>query len=684
MKSTSDNKKIIFFTYRNFLISFLIPCILLGLTQLIFYLVNSSYFNLEQEKLSSILLGNFVFIMSACSMYLAPFILFSICPILSFKKIKYNPIRYFKNIFWILPTFLILILNLIDVFWYQTVGERSSWQHVDTFLAIVDKTGFIISCLKTYWPALLLTIIVIVLLGWFINSIDRSIKDKKLNYIISTKSLILEVFLMMVVIAVCAASIRGLTGSPLRTIHASKFVNFKNMDIVLNTPYIMIKTVGKKIIHRVNFFPDNELQSIFNPEKSYPSLKTSSDPDSLCLKKYAPQIKNIVLIQMESMGAEYLSSFNSGISYAPFLDSLIKKSITYQGWANGSLTKEAPISVVSSFPNYGAGGGNRSIIVSTHFHTSLHSIAQELKKLSYDTMFFFGDENGSQYLDIFALNSGFDHYYGMNEYNKAHPGNSDFIKGTLGITDGPFLEYSLETIDSIHKQSLKPFITYITTTTAHFPFLIPTEYDSILEPGPLPIHKAIRYADRALESFFKKAATMSWYNETMFILFADHTSLSQGGFWITDKGKRTIPIIFFIPSMSEDCHIFSSKLAQQVDIFPTLLDFFNIKTKIVSYGNSLMDKNHMDLGLFNDGKAHILQVEDYLIKCIDNCNQVELYNIKQDPLAKSNLYNNLDDDTTQKEKMINLVRFAKATIQQFTNRLIDGKTTVSSNDDSNK
>lgn len=672
----NDNQKILLLSYRNFLISFFSTFLLLGITQIVFYLYNSSYFNIKHESILNIILGNLVFILATCSMFLAPFIICSVCPILSFIKFRFDIVKYLKMIFWIIPTFTILIINLIDVFWYQTIGERSSWQHVDTFLSLADKLGFTLACLKTYWPALLITICSTVGFIYFLNYLDKSIKRKNYTYRITKKSILEEFILLAIVLICCIYSIRGLGKSPLRAIEASKFVDLKNMDVVLNTPYILIKTVGKDVIHRLDFYDQEELSSIFNPEKSFPTRQDSKDPDSLCLKKYSPSIKNIVLIQMESMAAEYLSTFNKQTSYAPFIDSLIQKSITYHGWANGRQTKEAPISVAASFPNLVPIGGNRNLLASNHFHTKFHSLAEEFKKLSYDTLFFFGDDNGSNYVDTFALNVGFENYYGKKEYNAAFPGNKDFMEGSLGIVDEPFLQYTLSIIDSTYKEHQKPFLSYIVTTTAHFPFLIPEKYEKSLPAGPLPILKPLRYSDIALEKFFNEASKKPWYQETLFVLFADHTSMSQGGVWATDKGKRQIPIIFFIPSLSKDCMMVSPKIAQQIDIFPTIIDMFGINTKMVTYGDSLLDSKHINLGLYNDGKTHLINVDNYLVKCINNCQKVEIFDTDKDPFTKSDLTNDPNTNESEKKKLDEFTRFSKAIIQQFTNRILDKKTTI--------
>ena len=189
-----------------------------------------------------------------------------------------------------------------------------------------------------------------------------------------------------------------------------------------------------------------------------------------------------------------------------------------------------------SFPDFSKVG--RTLLSSNHFNVKLYSLAEELKKIGFITMFFFGDENGSQYIDTFSQLAGFENFYGKDEYDKDNPGNSDFIKGSFGLLDEPFLKYSVEKMDSIFKEKQSPFISYIVTTTAHFPFLIPQKYQSQFPQGPLSIHQSIRYSDYALEQFFNKASSSPWYKDTLFILFADHTSQSQGGFWATDKQKQ--------------------------------------------------------------------------------------------------------------------------------------------------
>ncbi len=672
-----SNKRSILLRYRNWLILYFTSVLLLGISQFIFYLYNRNYFNLEGEHILSIIQGNMVFLLSSCSMCLSIFTLLFLFPVVSFIDYKNKILHYICSFFWIFPTILMLIINLIDTFWYPVIGERSTYKHIDVFLSVTDKFSFVLSCIKTYWIGFIVLIGIILLGVLLYSSLNNNLKNKHIYYRFSILSVCIEFTLLILVVLFMSYTIRGKGRNPLRSIRASKYVSFKNMDIVLNSPYTLIKTLGKSSLKRVNFFSQEELSSIYNPQVSFPTPKDSNDPSTLCLSKYAPSIKNIVFIQMESMSAEYLKAYGATESWAPFLDSLIKKSISYQGWANGSTTKEAPISVVSSFPNFSKDG--RTLLSSNNFNTKLHSIAKEFKKISYDTLFFFGDENGSQYIDSFARIAGFDSFYGKNEYDRDNPGNKDFLKGSFGLLDEPFLQYVIKKIDSTYKKNQKPFLSYLATSTAHFPFLIPQKYQEKFSQGPLSILQSIRYSDYALEQFFKKASLSSWYEDTLFILFADHTSESSGGWWSTDKQKQAIPLLFYIPKSEKDttCHILSQKTVQQIDIFPTLLDMFKIKTNIITYGTSLFDSKHKNTGLFYNGVAHLFYIEDYLIKCIDNCNSMEIFNVRQDPLNKTDIYPNISKLPPDEKRVIQgYIELTKATVQQFINRMIDGNTTT--------
>jgi phosphoglycerol transferase MdoB-like AlkP superfamily enzyme len=191
----------------------------------------------------------------------------------------------------------------------------------------------------------------------------------------------------------------------------------------------------------------------------------------------------------------------------------------------------------------------------------INSLASLLEEKGYHTSFFHGAPNGSMGFQAFMNLAGVDHYYGMTEY-----GNDDDFDGLWGIWDEKFLQFYARKLNEFPQ----PFVSSFFSVTSHHPFKIPDEFEDTFKGGPLPIHKCVEYTDYGLRQFFKRASKMPWYENTLFVITADHTSSNiQFPEHRTAWGFYSIPIIFFKPDHSVQGR--DSVIAQQIDIMPSLL-----------------------------------------------------------------------------------------------------------------
>ena len=667
------NRSLIASSYKVFSIKYFLSFILLALTQLIFWLVNRSYFSTGNESVWMILLGNIVFILSTLSVYLCLFILLSTLPVVSLKFFRYGSVYHKLTSFvWLIPTFLMVLLNLVDVFWYPTMGSRSNLSQFMVFLGIESKFSFVFSIIKTYIIPIGVLLFVFYLLIRFCRRIDRAFYKSKVEecYRFSWYSVIVQTVLFLLIVSGSVLFYRGYYKRCLRPIHAAFFSSLKNTDLVLNTPYILFRTYAKKRTVRINFFSQDRVNELFNIERTFPTQTNHLNPVLKCVKDSG--VKNIVILQIESLGAEYFNTYNPESHYTPFLDSLIKKSVSWKGWANGNHTMAAPLSVNSSFPQYDM---DRYFLKSERSNTVMDSLSQILHDKGYDTSIFFPDENGSMYLDVYAKQAGFNSYYGKNEYDEDNPGNGDFPEGSLGVLDEPFLKFSAKKIDETYRKNHKPFYSYIITTTSHYPYVIPDKYKKIFPPGTLSIHQSIQYVDNALRQFFDLVSDKEWSSSTLFIVVADHTSESRGGVWKTSRGQHMIPIIFHIPGSG--CSGTVPMLVSQVDIFPTILDLLEIESKIMAYGRSIFDPAHENMGLASGSLSHMFMLDNYFVECFERCQRIEVFDTLKDPLHQNNLMNHIDTlPELQKKMILNVVDRAKASIQLYNNRFLDRKVRV--------
>ena len=207
-------------------------------------------------------------------------------------------------------------------------------------------------------------------------------------------------------------------------------------------------------------------------------------------------------------------------------------------------------------------------------------LAGILAKEGYETAFFHGAQNGSMGFQAFAQKIGFQRYYGRTEY-EASQGKDDF-DGTWAIWDEPFLQYYANEMSNMKQ----PFMTTLFTASSHHPFAIPEKYKKQFPEEELEIHKCIRYTDMAIGRFFETASRQPWFNNTIFVLTSDHTNMSNHAEYQTDLGGFCSPIIIYEPEREPQLQ---DKIAQQIDILPTVLGMLGYQKPYFGFGIDLLN-----------------------------------------------------------------------------------------------
>lgn len=596
--------------------------------RILFLLFNKSYF---PEITPKIFFGGIIYDLSAIGFINLFFIVLHLIP--GSYKYKPNYQNRLKIAFFIV-NIIFIATNFVDFEYFKFTGRRSSFGLI-TANGMENEIGKLIPLfLITYWY-LPLGFIVLSIIIWKLLSKPKTVSEiEKL-----TKREIVQqsIMLLLALLLGLLFSRGGFSTKPIRIVDAVNYSSLGNTALVLNTPFSIIKTFGKKeTLTDPHFYSNEELNKIFNPVQI-------THPSGLQTKK------NLIIIILESFGDENIHQ-----GYTPFLDSLITKSYYFKnGFANGKVSIDAVPSTMSSIPSL----MNTPIISSGYSLNEVYGLPKILKKQGYSTSFFHGAFNGSQNFDQYCKVAGFDNYYGKNEYPKE--GSFD---GTWGIFDEEFLQFFCNKVNTFKS----PFFASLFTISSHIPFTIPNKYKGKFSKGTTEIHESIGYTDYSLRQFFHKAKLQNWYNNTLFVFTADHTSATGKGKYTTNVGKFRIPIFFFDPSNKEFKGVIEKNF-QQVDILPSVLDYLNVKDTIVSYGKSYYsDKDFVVTYL--DNVYNYINGNYYL--AFDGQKSIGLYNFKTDPLLTKNLL--------KKEPIIksNMEKFIKAYIQSFNDRVNSNQLTA--------
>ncbi|WP_394777044.1 LTA synthase family protein [Flavobacterium sp.] len=621
---TNYKKSIALFLKRFFLI-----IVIYQFSRLLFFFMN---LNLFENFTFQTFLGGLIFDIAAIAYINIIFLIAHLLP----GNFKYTPAyqKYLKISFYV-ANLMFIATNFIDIIYYRFTGRRSTFGMITAKGMEHEAMGLIPSFLKEFWYIWLIFIIISFLFWKLIPNLNKNLVPQKLT---RKDYYIKYTYLLFSIIIILLASRGGFRKKPIKIVDGIKYGALSNTALVLNTPFTILKTITKKEdIDNVKYFDNNELVSIYNPVIS---LK----PKNAAVKK------NVVILILESFGNE-----NIARGQTPFLDSLITKSYYFKnGFANGKVSIDAVPSILSSIPSL----MNNSFISSSYSLNKINGLPKIFKKEGYNTSFFHGAFNGSQNFDQYAKVAGFDHYFGKDQYT-----GKEAFDGKWGIFDEEFLQFYATKLSSFKQ----PFFSSLFTISSHNPYVIPDKYKEKFPKGTTDIQESIAYTDYALREFFKTAKKQSWYKNTLFVLSSDHTS--SGGNKDIDKtniGKFRIPILFFDPSNPKLIGV-DEKNFQQIDIMPSILDYLNIKTDMVSFGKSYKSKQSFVV-YYLQGTYHYIK-DDYYLAFANN-QTIGLYDWKKDVLLKNNLMKKDPSKVKEYEK------FLKAYIQSFNERVTSNKLAI--------
>lgn len=573
------------------------------------------------------------------------FILLSILPFFINTHKKYQ-----KGLFWLyfISNLSLYSLNFIDFIYYKYNFSRLTLAAWDIIKHEESKGGMLFRFVITYWHVFILYILTCALWVFLYNRVkiknDTQIKSK-VGYVLKS------ILGVLIVATLCVGGIRGdfkKSTRPINLVDANRHVaKIQQADLVLNSTFTFLRTLGVKTFKKQDFNISNEvIEESFKPIKFYSSNN--------------PSKPNIVLIITESLGREYCGAFNKHlnikdyVSYTPFLDSLANHSMIYtNAYANGYKSIHGMSSVLSGIPSF-----KDAFTSSPYAKQKIESMVSCLKEKGYDTSFFHSAPNGSMGFLGYGNILGFDHYYGMTEY-----GNDADFDGSWGIWDEPFMQFMNTTIS----KKKQPFFSTIFTVSSHEPYVVPEKYKDKFPKGNIPMHQCVGYTDFAFKQFFNAAKKEPWFNNTIFVITADHCNQVNyfEDYYHNIMNRLAVPILIYKPN--SDLVGNSDEIAQHIDIYPTVMDMIGYDKPFRSWGRSLLTKEKdIKPYLINYNSNNYYFMKDGYICVFDGKNAIGFYDEKDKKLIQ-NLISN------RNQKMNKLEQECKAFIQDYFNKIIDKK-----------
>lgn len=545
-----------------------------------------------------------------------------------------------------------LSLNLVDAVYSQFTGRRTTATFFSEFSNEGNLGGIFFTEVVGHWYLVLLGLALIAAL-WFLYAKPSTPTPLPSNY--KPRYYLVNSLALLVAIPFAIFAMRGgftRDTRPITISNANQYVHSpQQASIVLNTPFSLIRTIGKRPFKDPHYMPEEDLAAIYTP------LHVPAGADTVALLPG----RNVVVLILESFSREYIGYYNpsraSQPSYTPFLDSLLAHSLTFEHtFANGRKSIDAMPSSLASVPFF-----VEPFILTPSSLNELSGLADCLGRKGYASAFFHGAPNSSMGFQAFARSAGFQHYLGLSEYcDDPRTGGRNDFDGHWAIWDEEFLQF---TATAITERLQEPFMVGFFSASSHHPFRIPERYEHVYTGGPLPIHRTIQYADNALRQFFKTASRQPWFRNTLFVLTADHTNQLQNPESLTATGLFSIPIALYDPSGQLPTGL-RPGVMQQIDIMPTVLRILGYDQPYAAFGKDILDPGETPWAVNYSNDVYQYIEGDYTL-LFDGQQPTALYNYVLDPLLQHNLL----ADPAQNDRRQRMLLRLKAIVQTYMIRM---------------
>jgi phosphoglycerol transferase MdoB-like AlkP superfamily enzyme len=321
------------------------------------------------------------------------------------------------------------------------------------------------------------------------------------------------------------------------------------------------------------------------------------------IKNAGPEIHpNVIQITVESLSADFLSTFNHSSHLTPNLEALAAKSLVFENvYATGTRTDRGMEALTLAIPPT----PGRSLVKRPE-NENLFTLGSVFRSRGYDTAFIYG---GYGYFD--NMNAFFGHN-GYRVVDRASVAKKDItFANAWGACDEDLLSWTLREADE-SAASGKPFHFFVMTTSNHRPFTYPDGRIDL--PSKISGRSgAVKYTDYAIGKFLRDAETKPWFKNTVFVIVADHCASVAGKTELPVQNYH-IPLFIYAPG-GQVAPGRIEDLTSQVDYAPTLLGllnwsyatrFFGWDVRKATGDRRALIGNYQRLGLYEPGELVIL------------------------------------------------------------------------------
>jgi len=289
-----------------------------------------------------------------------------------------------------------------------------------------------------------------------------------------------------------------------------------------------------------------------------------------------PRPRHVVLIVEESLGAQFVGHLHGGVhahhaptSLTPDLDKLAEQAWTFtRAYATGTRSVRGLEALAAGFaPCY-----SEAALKLPDAQARFFTLAQLLKPQGWRTCFVYGGEAHFDNMRGFFLGNGFEELHDRTTFE------TPAFVGTWGVSD----EDMFARVHTLLEDAQQPCLILAFSVSNHSPWEYPA--GRIQPQGePRSVENTVRYADWALGRFFDRARAAQYWNDTVFLVAADHDARAGG--------QAHVPLKHFhIPALILGGGIAprrDERIVSQIDFPVTLLSLAGVSGSHPMIGHDL-------------------------------------------------------------------------------------------------
>lgn len=302
----------------------------------------------------------------------------------------------------------------------------------------------------------------------------------------------------------------------------------------------------------------------------------------------AKQRPNVVLILMESMTAQVVEELGGVPGVCPNLGRLAREGLLFeQCYGSGYRTDQGLASVLAGFPAQ----PDQSVLLHLDKALKLPCVSQTLRKEGYATAFVYGGQLTYANMGAWLYNKQFELVTSDKDFPSAD------IKQVWGVDDATLFDKALETL----RKTPQPFFSTVMTLSLHQPYDVPyqSQWDGMTEREKFLNSAA--FADHAIGEFFRVAAGEPWYQNTVFVLVADHGHSQPDNQVMDSPRARQVPLIITGPRVRPEWRGHRiGKIGNHHDIPATILGALGVPSDDFPWSKNLLDERTADFAYYSN------------------------------------------------------------------------------------